>query len=202
MFANAPANASTTIDGSGRMVDQQQNRTTGSAGFMHQTTRSENLGQSLSFHITDLLEKSIAQPREKNNLKATIDFYKRSVKPEAELNMRKEIIIKNYRLRIVDANVDLSEKDRRIMKLNKGTSIYVANSLIKPEIYRYSTKVTSIIEDVFPIMYGNKDPEPPLLSAMDMESLTYEDQLQQEQALFEKYGSKVDFGSSAGMQAI
>ena len=89
--------------------------------------------------------------------------------------MRKEIIIKNYRLRIVDANVDLSEKDRRIMKLNKGTSIYVANSLIKPEIYRYSTKVTSIIEDVFPIMYGNRDPEPPLLSAMDMESLTYED---------------------------
>lgn len=56
--------------------------------------------------------------------------------------MAKEIIIKNYRLRIVDAKVDLTEKDRRIMKLNKGTSIYVANSLIKPEIFRYSTKVT------------------------------------------------------------
>ena len=69
----------------------------------------------------------------------------RSVKPEAELNMRKEIIIKNYRLRVVDANVDLTEKDRRIMKLNKGTSIYVSNSLIKPEIYRYSTKVTNMI---------------------------------------------------------
>lgn len=66
--------------------------------------------------------------------------------------MRKEIIIKNYRLRVVDAAVDLSEKDRRIMKLNKGTTIYVANSLIKPEIYRYSTKVTNIIEDVFPMM--------------------------------------------------
>lgn len=85
-------------------------------------------------------------------MKATIDFYKRSVKPEAELNMRKEIIIKNYRLRVVDAVVDISEKDRRIMKLNKGTTIYVANSLIKPEIYRYSTKVTNIIEDIFPIM--------------------------------------------------
>ena len=78
-------------------------------------------------------------------MKATIEFYKRSVKPEAELNMRKEIIIKNYRLRVVDANVDLTEKDRRIMKLNKGTSIYVSNSLVKPEIYRYSTKVTNMI---------------------------------------------------------
>lgn len=98
-------------------------------------------------------------------MKATIEFYKRSVKPEAELNMRKEIIIKNYRLRVVDANVDLTEKDRKIMKLNKGTTIYVSNSLIKPEIYRYSTKVTNMITDVFP---GITDPEssrPPLLSA-------------------------------------
>ena len=201
MFANAPANASTTVDGSGRMIDPN-NRTSGSAGFMHQTARSDNFGQSLSFHITDLLEKSIAAPRERNNLKATIDFYKRSVKPEAELNMRKEIIIKNYRLRIVDAAVDLTEKDRRIMKLNKGTSIYVANSLIKPEIYRYSTKVTNIIEDIFPIMQTGENREPPVLSAADMESLTFEDQLEIEQALFEKYGSKANFMNVAGMQAI
>lgn len=66
--------------------------------------------------------------------------------------MRKEVIIKNYRLRVVDANVDLTDKDRRIMKLNKGTSIYVANSLIKPEIYRYSTKVTNLITNIFPMM--------------------------------------------------
>lgn len=83
-------------------------------------------------------------------MKATIDFYKRSVKGEGELNKQKEIIIKNYRLRVVDAKVDLTEKDRRIMKLNKGTSIYVANSLIKPEIFRYSTKVTEAITEVFP----------------------------------------------------
>lgn len=178
MFANAPANASTTIDGSGAgQVNRHGNRTSGSAGFINRTAQSENFGQSLSFHITDLLEKSIAAPRDRNNLKATIDFYKRSVKDEKELNMQKEIIIKNYRLRVVDAKVDLTEKDRRIMKLNKGTSIYVANSLIKPEIYRYSTKVTSIIEDVFPIMQDDQRIQPPMLSAADMESLTFDDQL-------------------------
>jgi len=53
--------------------------------------------------------------------------------------MKKEIIIKNYRLRVIDANKDITPEDRKLMLLNKGTSIYVANSLIKPEIYRYST---------------------------------------------------------------
>ena len=120
---------------------------------MNKTANSETFGQSLSYHITDLLEKSLqASGQEKNNMKATIDYYKRSVKTEAELNMQKEIIIKNYRLRVVDAKVDLTEKDKRIMKLNKGTSIYVANSLIKPEIYRYSTKVSNVITEIFPEM--------------------------------------------------
>lgn len=114
-------------------------------------------------------------PRESNNIKATIDFYKRSVKHQSELNMKKEIIIKNYRLRVVDAKVDLTEKDRRIMKLNKGTSIYVANSLIKPEIYRYSTKVTNLISEIFPFMQEEGFHQPLILSANDMESLTYED---------------------------
>ena len=78
-------------------------------------------------------------------MKATIEYYKRSIKPTEILNQHKEVIIKNYRLRVIDAKVDLTERDRRIMKLNKGTSIYVSNSLIKPEIYRYSTKVTDKI---------------------------------------------------------
>lgn len=117
----------------------------------------------------------MAEARERNNLRATIDFYKRSVKPEAELNMRKEIIIKNYRLRVVDAAVDLTDKDRRIMKLNKGTTIYVANSLIKPEIYRYSTKVTNMITDLFPFLNEEGAMQPPQLNAVDMESLNLED---------------------------
>ena len=111
-------------------------------------------------------------------MRATIDFYKRSVKPEAELNKRKEIIIKNYRLRVVDAAVDLTDKDRRIMKLNKGTSIYVANSLIKPEIYRYSTKVTNMISNVFPFLGDDDMYEPPRLHALEMDSLNLEDQIE------------------------
>ena len=111
-------------------------------------------------------------------MRATIDFYKRSVKPEAELNKRKEIIIKNDRLRVVDAAVDLTDKDRRIMKLNKGTSIYVANSLIKPEIYRYSTKVTNMISNVFPFLGDDDMYEPPRLHALEMDSLNLEDQIE------------------------
>ena len=143
---------------------------------MSKTAQSETFGHNLSYQITDLLEKSLMGPgMEQNNMKATIDYYKRSVKTEAELNMQKEIIIKNYRLRVVDAKVDLTQKDRRIMKLNKGTSIYVANSLIKPEIYRYSTKVSNVITEIFPEMHTQEGPRPPLISAVDIESLTLED---------------------------
>jgi hypothetical protein len=82
-------------------------------------------------------------------LQVTVDFYKRALKTDDELKENKEIIIKNYRLRVVDANKDITEEDRKLMLLNKGTSIYVANSLIKPEIYRYSTKVSDVIAEVY-----------------------------------------------------
>lgn len=82
-------------------------------------------------------------------MQVTVDFYKRAIKTDDELKEKKEIIIKNYRLRVVDANKDITEEDRKLMLLNKGTSIYVANSLIKPEIYRYSTKVSDVIAEVY-----------------------------------------------------
>jgi hypothetical protein len=82
-------------------------------------------------------------------MQATIDYYKRAMKTNDELKVDKEIIIKNYRLRVVDANKDITAEDRKLMLLNKGTSIYVANSLIKPEIYRYSTKVSDVMVEVF-----------------------------------------------------
>ena len=63
--------------------------------------------------------------------------------------MHKEVVIKNYRLRVIDATKDLTEQDRKLMKQNKGTSIYVANSLVRPEIYRFSTKVSNAIVEVF-----------------------------------------------------
>ena len=153
----------------------------------------ENIGQSISFHITDLLEKSITQPREINATKANIDFYKRSIKPSDVLNQDKEVIIKNYRLRVIDAKVDLTERDRRIMKLNKGTNIYVSNSLIKPEIYRYSTKVSDAIVEVFAEMQGaDFGRPPPVLAADDFESLTYADQIELETQMAEKYYNKED----------
>ncbi len=82
-------------------------------------------------------------------MQATIDYYKRAVKSDTELNAHKEIIIKNYRLRVIDATKDLTDADRALMQLNKGTSIHVANSLIKPEIFRYSTQVTNSMAEVF-----------------------------------------------------
>ena len=152
MFGTQPEQTSTTVEGSKSSAKKKKNKIPEVQEIVATPPPQPSFGEAMSFHITDLLEQSMVTAREKNNMKATIDFYKRSVKPEAELNMRKEIIIKNYRLRIVDANVDITENDRRIMRLNKGTSIYVANSLIKPEIYRYSTKVSNMITELFPFL--------------------------------------------------
>lgn len=91
------------------------------------------------------------------------------------MGVQKEVIIKNYRLRIVDAHKDLSEQDRKLMKLNRGTSIYVANSLIKPEIYRYSTKVSNAMVEVFHEMRDQRYD--------DLDSLTFQDQLEEESGL-------------------
>jgi len=91
------------------------------------------------------------------------------------MGVQKEVIIKNYRLRIVDAHKDLSEQDRKLMKLNRGTSIYVANSLIKPEIYRYSTKVSNAMVEVFHEMRDERYD--------DLDSLTFQDQLEEESGL-------------------
>lgn len=82
-------------------------------------------------------------------MKAAIDYYKRSIKSNNELQIDKEVIIKNYRLRVIDASKDITDFDRKLMKVNKGTSIHVANSLIRPEIYRFSTRVSNAIVEVF-----------------------------------------------------
>lgn len=64
--------------------------------------------------------------------------------------MQKEVIIVNYRLRVIDGSKDLTPLERKLMQQNKGTSILVANSLVKPEIFSYSTKVSHSMGDVFP----------------------------------------------------
>ena len=76
--------------------------------------------------------------------------------------------------------MDLTEKDGKLMKLNKGTSIYVSNSLVKPEIYRFSTKVSDAMTYVFPEMYDSnafKTQEKPI-SPSALESLTFQDHLE------------------------
>ena len=91
-----------------------------------------------SFHITDLLEKSIminAREREQNKLRQIIDFYKRSVKDQKDISSKKEIMIKNYRLYVIkDADTEIDEEQRKFYTLNKGTSIHVSNSIIRPDI--------------------------------------------------------------------
>mmetsp|Transcript_42576 Transcript_42576/g.65314 ORF Transcript_42576/g.65314 Transcript_42576/m.65314 type:complete len:146 (-) Transcript_42576:19-456(-) len=49
-----------------------------------------------NFHITDLLSRSIfmgSKEREPNKLRQIIDFYKRSVKNDSQINSKKEILI-------------------------------------------------------------------------------------------------------------
>jgi len=108
-------------------------------------------------------------------LQVTVDFYKRALKTDDELKENKEIIIKNYRLRVVDANKDITEEDRKLMLLNKGTSIYVANSLIKPEIYRYSTKVSDVIAEVYLNEIVSKSSRQ-LEMSNKLDSLTFQDE--------------------------
>ena len=77
-------------------------------------------------------------------LKSIVEFYKRTVK-DCDINApfnEKEIMIRNYRLHIVtDEAKELSQDDREILGLNQGTSIYVNNSIIKPEIFHFTTSV-------------------------------------------------------------
>ena len=49
-------------------------------------------------------------------IKACVAYYKRSFKSDEDLAILPEVIIKNYRLRVVDAAKDLSLLDRRLMK--------------------------------------------------------------------------------------
>lgn len=109
-----------------------------------------------NFHITDLLERSIltnAREREANKLRQIVDFYKRSVKDEKSIISRKEIMIRNYRLHVVkDADKEIDPKSRSLFTLNKGTSIHVSNSIIRPEIHKFATKISDKLTEVYPFL--------------------------------------------------
>ena len=97
------------------------------------------------------------------------------MKTDNELKVDKEILIKNYRLRVVDAAKDITPEDRKLMLLNKGTSIYVANSLIKPEIYRYSTKVSDVMAEVYLNEIASKSSRQ-LAMSNKLDALTFNDE--------------------------
>ena len=64
-----------------------------------------------------------------------------------------EIIIKNYRLKLVKDPVGEGlEAERSLLTKNKGTSIHVSNSILRPEIHKFGTHVTPIVADVFPVL--------------------------------------------------
>jgi hypothetical protein len=128
-----------------------------SVSFMEHGSSSPAL---TSFHITDLIERSIvanATEREQNKLRQIVDFYKRAVKDEKSIRSKKEIMIRNYRLYVVkDSDAEIDDKSRALMTLNKGTCIHVSNSLVKPEIYKFSTAVSNQIADVYPFLADSK----------------------------------------------
>lgn len=90
-----------------------------------------------------------AREQAQATLKQVIEFYKRSVKGDRELNQPKEIMISNYRLRVT---TDLDDQSRKLCTLNKGTSIHVSNSILKPEIHKYSTKISDELAKVYPFL--------------------------------------------------
>jgi hypothetical protein len=51
-------------------------------------------------------------------------------------------MIRNYRLHLVmNSESELPPEERAILGLNHGTTIYVNNSIIKPEMFHYTTNV-------------------------------------------------------------
>ena len=82
-------------------------------------------------------------------INSIVEFYKRSVKKPSHAELGTEIMIHNYRLRAVEEKDEFTEKERNFMVLNQGTSIYMNNSIIKPEVYKFSTKIKDDIESKF-----------------------------------------------------
>lgn len=95
---------------------------------------------------------------------------------------------------MIDAKSDLTERDLRIMKRSKGTNILVSNSLIKPEIFRFSTKISDAIVEVFDEMKDpQRDKKAQFLDADNFQSLTYAGQMEMEEEMARNYYSQDDY---------
>jgi hypothetical protein len=70
-------------------------------------------------------------------------------------------MIRNYRLHVVkDVARELSPNIRALLSLNKGTTIHVSNSIIKPEIHKFGTEVSDRLGHVYPFLLEDATPPP------------------------------------------
>lgn len=59
-------------------------------------------------------------------------------------------MIRNYRIQAVrDEAKELGPEVMRVATLNKGTTIPTFNSVIRPEIHKFGTKVTDMVEEAY-----------------------------------------------------
>jgi hypothetical protein len=65
-------------------------------------------------------------------------------------------MIKNYRLHVVrdPVNEGITKQVKSLFELNKGTSIPVSNSILKPEKHKFSTRVQGRMEEMYPVLKG------------------------------------------------
>ena len=108
-----------------------------------------------NFQIADLLDKSLAQTgKEKadQKMRAIIQLYKRQVKDDTHLGHSNEVIIKNYRLFVVRDPVKegMTDDVRSLFESNRGTTIHVSNSIVRPERLKFSTQVSEAITEAYP----------------------------------------------------
>jgi len=70
------------------------------------------------------------------------------------MNQRKEIMIRNYRLHLVKdpSEEGIDDYVRSLFTQNKGTSIFVSNSILKPEIHKFGTHISDHLTKVYPFL--------------------------------------------------
>jgi len=102
-----------------------------------------------------------AQAREQSKLRHVVELYKRQVKADKDVGTRTQVMIRNYRLHVVkDVARELSQEARRLCTLNKGTTIHVANSIIRPEVHSYGTRVTDKLAQAWPALLDDAGARP------------------------------------------
>lgn len=92
-------------------------------------------------------------------------------------------MIKNFRFHVIKDLVKegITEKQRSLFEQNKGTSIVVSNSIIRPEKIKFTTQVSESIQKLLPLMimdpteqHDNYNQVPEYLETQSFQSMQYE----------------------------